>query len=167
MADALNNFGVQWSSLLAQAFNFGILLIILYVFAYKRILKILDARTKRIADTEKDKKVTEQLLAKTKEDQQNVLSKANKEATKTIEGAKKTAEKLAQSIVNEAEENAKSIILGAEKEAKRKQKEMYDSLKEEIALLIKQSLENILPKDENKLNERLIDEAIESFSDKK
>ena len=43
-------FGVDWPHLLAQIISFGIVCAVLYLLAYKPILKILEARRQQIAD---------------------------------------------------------------------------------------------------------------------
>ena len=46
--ELLDKFGINFSVLLAQAVNFLIVLVVLYRFAYKPILKILHDRTRTI-----------------------------------------------------------------------------------------------------------------------
>ena len=42
-------FGVNWPHLLAQIVSFGIVCFVLYVFAYKPILRMLEVRRQQIA----------------------------------------------------------------------------------------------------------------------
>ncbi len=43
-------FGVDWSHLAAQIISFCIVCVLLYLFAYKRVLAMLEERRQRIAE---------------------------------------------------------------------------------------------------------------------
>ena len=50
MSELFAAFGVYWKLLLVQAVNFGVLLAILSYVLYRPILRMIDARQKRIAE---------------------------------------------------------------------------------------------------------------------
>jgi len=50
IVDGLKSLGINLPSLLAQIINFTILLVVLYLLAYKPLLKILDERRRRIQE---------------------------------------------------------------------------------------------------------------------
>ncbi len=52
--DALNKLGIDGGLLIAQIFNFALLMYILHRLFYKRILDVLDQRRDRIAQSMKD-----------------------------------------------------------------------------------------------------------------
>src|SRR6266481_5144131 len=58
-------FGVDWPHLIAQIFSFSIVCVLLYLFAYKRVLTMLEERRQRIAEglanAEKSKATLSQL----------------------------------------------------------------------------------------------------------
>ena len=75
-------FGVDWVHLGAQIISFGIVCAVLYAFAYKPILRMLDARRQQIssglANAEKIKKQLERIEV----ERQEVLQKAGVDLTK-------------------------------------------------------------------------------------
>ena len=47
----MEGLGIHLSSLIAQVFNFGLLLLLLYMFAYKPVIKMLDQRAAKIKES--------------------------------------------------------------------------------------------------------------------
>ena len=49
IASIARTFGIDWPHLIAQTISFGIVCAVLYVLAYKPILRMLEARREQIA----------------------------------------------------------------------------------------------------------------------
>ena len=81
-------FGVDWPHLMAQVISFSIVCLLLYLFAYKPILKMLSARRELIAQGLANSEQIKAELAKTETQRQEVLARANIEATQFIEEAR-------------------------------------------------------------------------------
>src|SRR5579871_193222 len=73
-------FGVDWQHLVAQIISFLIVAALLYFFAYKRVLAILEERRKRIADGLANAEKIKAELKNTEAARQEVLEKANAQA---------------------------------------------------------------------------------------
>ena len=84
--EVARTFGVDWQHLIAQIISFCIVCALLYKFAYKRVLTMLDDRKKQIAEglANADKIKTE--LAKIEVQRQEVLMQANAQGEKLIAG---------------------------------------------------------------------------------
>ena len=67
-------FGVDWPHLLAQIVSFGIVCFVLYVFAYKPILRMLEARRQQIAGGLANAEKIREKLARIEVERQKVLS---------------------------------------------------------------------------------------------
>src|SRR5579864_7486605 len=80
-----NTFGVDWPHLLSQIISFSIVCLLLYRFAYKPILKMLEERRRQIAQGLADTQKIRAELAETEVQRQQVLLQANAQATKLIE----------------------------------------------------------------------------------
>ena len=48
MSELFSKLGIDWKLLIAQIINFLVLLFVLYKFAYRPILSMLEKRTKKI-----------------------------------------------------------------------------------------------------------------------
>src|ERR1700745_3992852 len=89
--DTALRFGVDVPRLVSQIISFLIVATLLYFFAYKRILGILEERRQRIADCLANADKTKPDLARTEAARLEVLSQANAQANKLIEEARAAA----------------------------------------------------------------------------
>src|SRR5262245_56252994 len=69
-------FGVDWTHLGAQIVSFGIVCALLYKFAYKRVLEMLENRRKEIADGLANAEKIKAELARTESQRQEVMNQA-------------------------------------------------------------------------------------------
>src|SRR5215472_3377002 len=79
-----DQFGVDWSHLIGQMISFIIVCILLYFFAYKRVLAMLEERRHRIAESLANAEKIKAELARAEAQRQEVLAEANGQATKLI-----------------------------------------------------------------------------------
>lgn len=135
MDKLLDAFGIDWKLLLVQAVNFGILIVALWYFLYRPVLKILSARQEKIAKGVEDaEKATEQ-LARADAEVQTRLSKADAEATEVVAGARELAGTERVRLVKEAELRASQIEKDAEARATEAQAKALRDSEKEIARL--------------------------------
>src|SRR5215472_13139333 len=78
-------FGVDWAHLGAQIVSFGIVCALLYKFAYRRVLQMLEERRQQIAEGLANAEKIKAELARTEAQRQEVMNQANAQATKLIE----------------------------------------------------------------------------------
>src|SRR5258708_19666027 len=83
----VTTFGLNWSQLLAQIASFCIVCLILYRFAYRPVLKMLDVRRQQIAQGLANAEQIKAELAKTEAQRQEVIAQANVQARKFIKEA--------------------------------------------------------------------------------
>src|SRR5215467_8660405 len=87
-------FGVDWAHLIAQIVSFGIVCALLYKFAYKRVLQMLEERRQQIAEGLANAEKIKADLARTEAARQEAMAQANAQATKLIEEAREAAARL-------------------------------------------------------------------------
>ncbi len=87
----VTTFGVDWSHLLAQIASFCIVCFILYRFAYRPVLKMLEVRRQQIALGQAKAERIEAELARIEAQRQEVLAQANAQANTFIEEARAAA----------------------------------------------------------------------------
>lgn len=135
---------IDIKQVLLQLLNFGILVALFTRFAFKPILKILDARSKKIVDgqaaAEKSLKATAELEKK----QADRLAQASKQAAGIIAEAKVESKKLGVELINEAK-NVASVELTKQKEAFQKELEAQElALKKRLAILVVETTKTVL-----------------------
>src|SRR5579859_8144770 len=132
-------FGVDWSHLVAQILSFCIVCALLYRFAYKPILKILDERRRQIAQGLANAESIKAELARTESQRQEVIALANAEATKIIEEAHAAAARVRQREMQKAIATAKQVTASAHETAERDYARMLHELKREVGRLVVQT----------------------------
>ena len=84
-------FGVDWPHLVAQIVSFCIVCALLYRFAYRPVLKMLEERRQQIALGLANAEKIKAELDRTEAQRQEVMMRANGEATRLIEEARAAA----------------------------------------------------------------------------
>ena len=84
IAKIARTFGVDWPHLLAQIVSFSIMCVVLYLWAYKPVLKMLEDRRQVIALGQANAEQIRAELARTESMRQEVIAKANAEATRSL-----------------------------------------------------------------------------------
>lgn len=152
--ELLNALGINWTILLAQFFNFAILVFVLWKFAYTPILNFLEERRKKIEDGIKNSELAVSKLAEIAEKEKEVIIEAKKEALAIINEAKDNAEKKGHEIIKKAQEEA-SIVIVKEKEKFNQEKneafkEMKNSLSELVVLAVEKVIDEKMTSDKDK-----------------
>jgi len=132
-------FGVDWPHLIAQIVSFGIVCALLYLFAYKPVLKMLAIRRELIAQGLANSEKIEAELEKTETARQEVLAQANVEATRLIEEARDVAARLREQQIQKANVAADQIMAKAREDAASDHMRMLAQLKREVGRLVVQT----------------------------
>lgn len=151
--DALiSTFHIDLSLMTAQLVNFLIVLGVLYQFAYKPILKILNERTEKIEKGLKDADVARKSLEMANEKEKEILNSAKKEARAILDEAGEAAKKIKEEIIFEAKNQSEQIQKETERKVEEEKIKMLKEVKGEIASLVVMATEKIIQEklDENK-----------------
>ncbi len=132
-------FGVDWSHLIAQIVSFSIVCLILYLFAYKPVLKMLATRRELIAQGLANSEKIQAELARTETQRQEVLAQANLEAAQLLEDARDAAARLREKETQKAIVAADQIIGRAREAAASDHTRMLGQLKREVGRLVVQT----------------------------
>ena len=113
----MDALGIEWTLLLAQIVNFGILIILLRMFLYQPVLKMLNARKERIAQSMKDAERVSAAAREAEQEKAKVLEQARREAQEIRAQATRDAEKIAQDVRSRADQEATDIRMKAQADA--------------------------------------------------
>jgi F-type H+-transporting ATPase subunit b len=139
-------FGVDWSHLIAQTISFGIVCALLYKFAYRRVLAMLEERRQRIAEGLANAEKSKQELERTEAQRQEVIQQANAQATKLIEEARAAAARVQEQETQKAIAAAEQIIVTAREAAAADHVRMLTELKREVGRLVVQTTTTVTGK---------------------
>jgi F-type H+-transporting ATPase subunit b len=131
-----DTFGVDWPHLIAQIISFIIVCVLLYFFAYKRVLATLEARRLRITEGLANAERTKAELDHTEAQRAEVLAQANAQAVKLIEAARAAAARIRENETQKAIAYAEQIIAQAREATKVEHAHMLAELKREVGRLV-------------------------------
>src|SRR5215470_18098756 len=144
--DVARTFGVDWPHLAAQIISFSIVCVLLYKFAYKRVLTMLEERRQRIAEGLANAEKSKAELAKAQEQRQEALNQANAQAYKLIDEARAAAARVQEQETQKAIAAAEQIIAKAREAAAQDHARMLAELKREVGRLVVQATTTITGK---------------------
>src|SRR5882762_4777886 len=144
--DVARTFGVDWAHLIAQIISFSIVCVLLYKFAYKPVLTILEERRQRIAEGLANAEKSKAELVRIEAQRLEVLSQANAQANKFIEEARAAAARVQETETQKAIAAAEQIIVKAREAAAQDHDRMLAELKREVGRLVVQTTATVTGK---------------------
>ena len=143
----VDQFGVDWPMLIAQAINFLIVAFVIWKFAFKNILSTVKEREKQIADSLRNADKIKLELEETEKQQQETLQEASLEAKKTISIAQEQAKAFIEEQKEDARQQAEEIITKAKLAMEQERERVLREAREEIASLVVLTTSKVLSKD--------------------
>ena len=132
-------FGVNWPGLVAQAVSFLIVALILRRFVYRPLLRILDERRQRIADSLADAERVRAALAAAEAQRRDVIEAARAEADRIMGEARRAAAALTEREKHRAQASADGIVSKAREEAIQERDRVRAELRRELGALVLQA----------------------------
>jgi F-type H+-transporting ATPase subunit b len=163
----VTTFGVDWPHFLAQVVSFCIVCFVLYRFAYRPVLKMLETRRQQIAQGLENAEQIKAELARTEAQRKEVMAQANAQATQFIEEARAAASRLQEQETQKAIAAAEEIIAKAREAAAQDHARMLAELKGEVGRLVVQATAAVVgkiltPEDQRRLTEETARELTKS-----
>ena len=146
VAEIARTFGVDWPHLIAQVISFSIVCALLYKFAYKRVLLMLEQRRQQIAEGLANAEKSKAELARAEAQRQEVLAQANIEATRLIEQAHTAAARVQEKETQKAIAAAEQILVKAREAAAQEHAQMLKQLKGQVGRLVVQTTATVTGK---------------------
>jgi F-type H+-transporting ATPase subunit b len=158
--EVAETFGLDWPHFIAQCVSFLIVAGLLYKFAYKPVLGVLEERRQRIAEGLENAEKIKKDLAQAQTKAHEILEQANAQGAKMIEEARAAAAHVQEQETQKAIAAAKDIIEKARQAAEAEHARMLTELRREVGRLVVNTTAKVTgkvltPDDQN----RLTDEA--------
>lgn len=144
MEELIKTFHIDWKLIIAQVINFAIVLIVLWRYALKPLVAIMDKRSKEIAKSLEDAHIIEENLATSHIKSEEMLLKAKKEALEIIESSRMQGHKQGQELVEKAKEEVNQVIVEAKNQIILEKEKMLKEVKTEVSGLAVASAMKIL-----------------------
>jgi F-type H+-transporting ATPase subunit b len=129
----LANLGINVPTLLAQIINFIILFGLLYLVAYKPIMRMLDERSRKIKESMEQTEYIKQQAEQAEEEAKKRIDAAAKEGQEAVARAVRTGDEVKREAQQQARQEAEALIARARSEIQRERDEAIDDLRKEFA----------------------------------
>lgn len=162
--EILHDFGVEPVYLAAQIVNFSLLLFILNKLVYKPVIRLLEERKKKIAESLEMAKKIEERLNTLEEHRQQLINQAKLDSKKIIDESRQIAAEIKSQADKDSTEKIESAVKKAEEATVAKINQMQTELKKDIIDLVVETLETTTGKilteeDQKKLIEKHVREV--------
>ncbi len=157
----LASLGINLPTLVAQIVNFVILFGLLYLVAYKPIMRMLDERSRKVKESMEQTEFIKQQAEQAEEETKKRIEAAGKEGQELIARATRTGEEVRGQAQQEARQDAESLIARARIDIQRERDEAIDELRKEFADLTIMAAEKVIERSLDKeAHHELIDKVL-------
>ena len=106
----LETLGIHFPSLAIYLVNFLLVLILLYLFAYKPILKLMDERADRIRESLEAANLARQEAASSQEAIQEQITEARREGQRIMDQTREAADRFRTEEMDKARQEAEAFV---------------------------------------------------------
>ena len=131
----MDKLGLNLGFFLFQVFNFTIMVILLYAWAYKPIVKMLEGRKNKIAQGLEDARIAAEARANAEQEANKILAEAQLKATQVIREATERAEAVGIEIKADAEKLVEKERSDALVEIQQEREQILSDLRGQVAVL--------------------------------
>ncbi len=163
MQELFSQLGIDWRLLISQAVNFLILVVLLTVFVYKPILKILKERKMKIEDGVKKSEEAETRLHEANLLKKEKLKEAEQDALKLLRETEKKAKEMELALLSQAKEKENALLKNAELIIEARNEEARGLVRKEAIALVKEAIAKTVELSPETIDETLIKKALQEI----
>jgi F-type H+-transporting ATPase subunit b len=157
----LANLGINMPTLLAQIINVAILFGLLYLVAYRPIMRMLDERSRKIKESMEQTEYIKQQAERAEVEAAKRIDAAAKEGQEAIARAVRTGEEVRREAQQQAKQEAEALIARARTEIQRERDEAIDELRKEFADITIMAAEKVIDRSlDKKAHREIIDKVL-------
>jgi len=162
MEGGLASLGIDLPVLLSQIISFLVLFGLLYLVAYKPIMRMLDERSRRIKESMEQTEYIKEQAALAEKETAKRIEDASKEGQKLVDRAMQAGEEMKLEAKGEAKKEAETLINRARIEIERERDDAIGELRKEFADLTIMAAEKVIDRSlDKKTHRQLIDKVLE------
>ncbi|HCU97765.1 MAG TPA: ATP synthase F0 subunit B [Chloroflexi bacterium] len=166
--EALGNLGINLSYLVVQILNFFIVMLLLSVWAYKPIVKILDERSTKIAQSLEDAREAAEAKENANNEAQQIISNAQAEKAKIIAEATQRAEQAAADVHKSVEQERSKVLEQAQEAAQQYKESVLLDIRPQVASMAIAAANKIISSELDESRQKaLVDEFFSGIVDGK
>lgn len=164
-AGGIGTLGINLKIFLAQLFNFAIVLLVMWKWAYKPIVKLLEERQEKIERGVKQAADVEKRVQELEQEREQVITAAKSEAAKVLEEARAVAEDRKKELLGKAKQEVQGVVAQGRAQLETQKAQMIREMREEIAALAVEAARKVLQSEvDEKKATKLAQDVVEEMS---
>ncbi|HEU0050434.1 MAG TPA: F0F1 ATP synthase subunit B [Patescibacteria group bacterium] len=162
----LASLGINWELFIAQLINFALVVVVVWRFIYRPLLKTMDDRAKKISDGLSDADLAKKQLLEAEEEKKSILQYARKESQSLVAEARDQAEIEKQKVLDASKKDLEKQLEDARARLKRDKESIIKAIKNEMADLVTLATEKVAGASVNAAAQHgLIEKAIDELKE--
>lgn len=158
----LETLGIHFPSLLIYLVNFLLVLVLLRLFAYRPILRLMDQRAERIRESLEASEQAREAAASSQEAVEAQLVEARREAQRIVEQAREAAERYRAEEMERARNEAETFVSRARADIERERDAAVEEVRSNFADLAMTAAERVVRRSlDRQAHEELITQVLE------
>jgi len=159
--EGIGSLGINVSTLIAQVVNVADLFGLLYLVAYKPIMRMLDERSRKIKESMDNTERIKEQAERAEEEAARRIEAAAKEGQEAIARAMRTGDEVRQEAQQKAKSEGEALIARARAEIGRERDEAIDQLRGEFADITIQAAGKVIDRTlDKKAHRDIIDKVL-------
>ena len=148
-------------SFVVQFLSFLVLLIVVFVFAYKPVKKILKKRADYVENEIKEARESNLEAQKNVEEAKEIMAQSKVQASEIIKNAEKQGQEKYDALILDAKAEVEEMKVGAQEDIERAKEEAIQDIRNEMVNVALSASEEILKREvDNEDNKRLAEDFI-------
>ncbi len=164
----MDGLGINLPGLITQFVNFGVLLLILWIFLHKPLQRVLDERRRRIEEGLKASETAQVAAEAAKADAQAAVQRGRDEGHTLVGQAQEIAERVQREAREAAQQQSEQMLERARREIQQERDQAIAQLRAEFGELAISAAERVIGQSLNRADhQRLLNEVLaeSSFGD--
>jgi F-type H+-transporting ATPase subunit b len=160
MSQLISQLGIDWRLLLSQAVNFFLVLIVLRIFVYKPLLKLLHDRRERIEGGIMKAEEADRRLLEVEEIGKGKIKAAENSALNILKKTEIDAKDLESKMLAEAKRKEAAELANIQVLLRAKEEESRRAAEKEAAMLVRRAIVRTVELAPEKIDDALIAKAV-------
>ncbi len=164
MSQLLSQLGINWELLVSQGVNFLLLLVILRLFVYKPLLKVMHDRRQKIEEGITKAKMADERLHEVDVIGKGKIREAETAALSIIKKTENDAKELEGKLFAEAKRKEAAELANAQTLLRAQEEESRRGIRKEAAEFVRRALVKAVELSPEKIDDALIAKAVQGAS---
>lgn len=163
MSDFLGQFGIDWKLFVSQLVNFALILIILRLFVYKPLVKILNKRRDKIQEGLAKAEEASVRLKEVDVIAKNKLKETDEKCVALLSEIDVKKQELEREIIANAKKKEEELMKRAEVATENQKRQMYEKIQSEAAEIIKNAIAKGVSEAPESIDKKLISKTVSAL----